>query len=80
VEVALDLGLVGLADLVQDVPDLVGPAALDGDAGVDGRQGGEEALAAVDADHLQALAVEAAAVEIGEEALPLNRALRGGSR
>jgi hypothetical protein len=32
VQSALDGRLIGLFDLVQDVPDLVGPAALDGDA------------------------------------------------
>ena len=31
VQVGLDGGLVGLADLVENVADLVGPAALDGD-------------------------------------------------
>src|SRR5712691_7819778 len=33
VEASFDRGLVGLADLVEDVPDLVSPAALDQDVG-----------------------------------------------
>ncbi len=40
VEACLDLGVVGLVDLVEDVSDFVGPAALDGDAGTDHGQGG----------------------------------------
>jgi hypothetical protein len=45
---ALDLGLVGLAGLVEDVPDLVRPATLDGDAGEDRWQGGQQARTAID--------------------------------
>ena len=75
VEAVLDGVLVSLAHLVEDVSDLVRPAALEGDARIDGRQGGAEALAAVGADHLQALAAEAATVEAGQEALPFGGAL-----
>jgi len=50
-------------------------AALDGDVGVGDGQGGEEARAAIDADHLEGLAFEAAAEEVGEEAFPLGGAL-----
>ena len=63
-EVAFDVLVVGLSDLVEDVADLVDPAVLDG--GIDEGQGGEEAVAAVHADH--ALAGEAAPVEGGEQA------------
>ncbi len=66
---------VGLADLVRDVPDLVHPAALDGDAGIDHGQGSEQTGTAVDADHLEARAFEATAEEIAEEQLPLGGAL-----
>ena len=45
----------------------LGPAALDRDAVVGG--GRQQALAAVDADHLQPLAGQAASVEVVEEAL-----------
>ena len=44
VECALDVGLVGLADFVEDVPDLVSPAALHGNAVQDDRQGSQQAL------------------------------------
>ena len=74
VECALDVGLVGLADLVEDVPDLVRPAALHGDAGQDDRQGSQQAAATIDADHVEPLAGEAAAVKIGEELLPFGGA------
>ncbi len=53
------------------------PAALDGDAGIDGGQGGEEALAAVGTDHLEALSGEPAAVQVGEEPFPRRGALAG---
>ena len=43
---------------------LVRPAALDRDAVVRGGQGRQQALAAVDADHLQAFAGQAASVEV----------------
>ena len=78
VEGSLDGGLVGLFDLVEDVADLVSPAALDRDVWVDGREGGEEAFAAVGADHLEVLSFEAAAEEVREEQLPLGGALGGG--
>ena len=64
VEGSLDGGLVGLFDLVEDVADLVSPAALDRDVWVDGREGGEEAFAAVRAGHLEVLSFEAAAEEV----------------
>ena len=72
-----------LADLVQDVADLVRPAALHRHLGKGRGQGGEQARAAVDAQHLQALAGQAAAHQVAEEVLPLGGALggwRGGSR
>ena len=59
VDVGLDGLLVGDADLVEDVPDFVRPAPLNGDGVTDDRQGGDEALAAINADHLKALAGEA---------------------
>ena len=74
-EIGLDGGLIGHSHLVEDVSDLVRPAALDGDAGKGGRQGGQQARAAIDADHLEPVAGEAAADEIGEEALPFGGAL-----
>ena len=37
-EAGLDRNLVGLADLVEDISDLVRPAALLGDVGIDHRQ------------------------------------------
>ena len=43
VECALDVGLVGLADFVEDVPDLVSPAALHGNAMQGDRQGSQQA-------------------------------------
>ena len=77
-EVGFDGGLIGDPDLVEDIPDLVRPAALDGDVGVDDRQGGEQACAAVDADHVEGRAGKSSAVEIGEKLLPLGRAFAGG--
>ncbi len=50
---------------------------LDGDGGVDHRQGGKQAGPAVDADHLDARAFQPAAVEIAEKELPLCGALAG---
>ena len=82
-QVGLDRRLVGLADLVQHVADLVRPAALDGDVGKGRGQGGEQARAAVDAQHLQALAGQPAAHQVAQELLPLGGALGGrpgGSR
>ena len=78
VGVGLDGVPVGLADLVEDVAHLVCPASLNRDGVIDDGQGGEQALAAIDADRLQALASEAAAVQAGQEALPLGGALAGG--
>src|SRR6266403_3771587 len=74
VERTLDEQLIGFFDLVEDIPDLVRPAALDGDAREDRWQGSEEAATAIDADHLEPLASEAAAEEVGEEALPFGGA------
>ena len=54
------------------------PATLDRDAVVGGGQGRQQALAAVDADHLQAFAGQAAGVEVVEEALPFGGALGPG--
>lgn len=71
----MDVGLDGLLDLVEDVPNFVRPTPLDEDAMVDHRQGGQQVLAAIDADHLQALAGEPAAVQRGEEALLFGGAL-----
>ena len=45
-----------LRTFVEGGPDCVRPAPLNGDAVTDDRQGGDEALAAVNADHLEALA------------------------
>ena len=42
-----------LRTFVEDGPDCVRPAPLNGDGVTDDRQGGDEALAAVDADHLR---------------------------
>ena len=75
VQSPFDLGLVGFADLVENVPDLVCPAALDRDVGQYRGQGGEQAGAAIDTDHVEPLAGEAAAVKIGEELLPFGGAL-----
>ena len=75
VQGALDGRLIGLSDLVEHVPDLVRPAALDGDAGEDDRQGGQRARAAVDAEHVETLAGQPAAVKIGEKALQFGGAL-----
>ena len=44
VEVAFGVLLVGPPEFVEDFPDLVGPAALDGDVGMDEGQGGGEAV------------------------------------
>ena len=76
-EGSLDGAVVGLADLAQHVPDFVRPAALQRDARIDGRQGSDEAPATVGTDHLQAVAGEPAAVEVGKEALPRGGALAG---
>ena len=54
------------------------PATLDRDAVVGGGQGRQQALAAVDADHLQPFAGQAAGVEVVEEALPFGGALGPG--
>ena len=78
VEAAFRVLLVGPAEFVEDVPDLVGPAAPDGDVGMDQGQCGEEAVAAVDADHFGTLAGEAAPMEGGEQALPFGGALAPG--
>ena len=56
VEIMPDGVLIDLAYLVEDVSDLVRPVALDRDAVVGGGQGRQQALAAVDADHLQTFA------------------------
>lgn len=77
-KVGLDGRLIGDTHLGEDIPDLVRPAALNGDAGIDERQGGEETLAAIDTDHLEPRAGEAAAIEIGEKLLPLRRTLARG--
>ena len=53
---------------------LCAKAALDGDLVVDHGQGGDEALGAVDADHVEAFADKAALVEVVEEALPFGGA------
>ena len=50
---------------------------LQRDARIDGRQGSNEAPATVGTDHLQAVAGELAAVEVGKEALPRGGALAG---
>jgi hypothetical protein len=78
VQVGLDLGLVGLADLVEDVADLVRPTALDGGVGEGRGQGRQQARAAVDAQHLEALAGQPAAHQIAQPLLPLGGALGGG--
>src|SRR5580704_19689278 len=65
-----DLRLIGFANLVENVSDLVGPAALHRDAVKDAWQGREQAGAAIDADHVEPLAGEPAAVELAEEFLP----------
>src|SRR5271166_1984655 len=52
----------------------VGSAALDGDFVVDHGESGEQTRASVDADHVAALACEAAFVEVVEKALPLGGA------
>jgi hypothetical protein len=57
---------------------LVRPAALDGDAGIDCGRGGEQAGAAIHADHIEPLAAEAATQQIAEEVLPFGGALRTG--
>ncbi len=51
------------------------PAALHRDARIGRREGGEQAGTTVDADHLEALADEAAADELAEKAFPFGRAL-----
>src|SRR5207302_10627994 len=78
VEGGLDGGLVGLAHLVEDVADLVRPAALDRHGGIGGGKRRRETGAAIDADHLERVASDAAADEIAEEALPLGGALALG--
>jgi hypothetical protein len=67
VECVLDVGLVGLADFVEDV---LSPAALHGIAVQDDRQGSQQAAATIDADHVEALAGEPVTVKIGEKLLP----------
>src|ERR1019366_2472591 len=74
VERALYGGLIGLFDLVENIPDLVRPATLDGNARQDRGQGGQEAGPAVDADHVEALAGKAAAEQIGGESPPFGGA------
>ena len=78
VEGSLGGGLIGLLDLVEDVADPVRLAALDWDVRIDSGQGGEETLAAVDADHPKALAFETAAAKVLEEQLPPGGALVSG--
>ena len=58
VDGALYRWLIDLFDLVEDVADLVRPAALDRDGGEHRRQGGEQARAAVHTDHVEVLAGE----------------------
>ena len=77
-QAGLDGHLVGLADLVQNVADLVRPTALHGNVGEGCWQGGEQAGAAVDAQHFQALARKAAAHQVAQELLPLRGALGAG--
>jgi hypothetical protein len=71
VKVGLDGIGAGGPDLVEDVSDLVGPAPLDGNAVKSRRQLSQQALTRSPA----ALAGEASAVEIGQEALPFGAAL-----
>ena len=77
-QVGLERRLVGAADLVQHVADLVRPTALDGDVGERRGQGGEQARAAIDAEHLETLAGQPAAHQIAQELLPLGGALGAG--
>ena len=51
-------------------------AALDGMPRVDGSKGGQEPLAAIDADHLELVAIEAAPKEIVQKDLPFGFAFR----
>jgi len=76
VERALNRRLIGLFDLIEHVADLVRPTALYRNGVEHARQGRDQAGASIYADHLEALAGEAAAVEIGEELLPFGRAFR----
>lgn len=71
-------GWSALRTTPEHVPDLVHPAALDRQVGIDGRERREQAGAAVDADHLEAGAVEAAAEQVAEAGLPLGGALGRG--
>ena len=77
-QTGLDGVVVGLAHLVEDVPDLVRPATLHGQAGIDDGQGGQEAGGAIDADHLEAPALKPPAEKIGQKLLPLGGAFGEG--
>jgi hypothetical protein len=55
VQAGLDRRLVGFADLVQQVADLVRPTALDGDIGECRGQGSEQAAATINAEYFQVL-------------------------
>jgi hypothetical protein len=78
VQSPFDLGLIGFADLVEHVSDLVCPAALHRNVGQYGGQGGEQAEAPVEANHVEPFAGEPATVEISEELLPFGGAFACG--
>ena len=78
VDVASGVLPVAPAEFVGDVSDPVGPAAPDRNVGMDGGQGGGEAVAAVRADHSDALAGGAAPVEGVGQALPFGGTFAAG--
>jgi hypothetical protein len=53
----------------------MGPAALHRDGGIDLWQGGSEALAAIDAKHVEAFANETATIKAREETFPFSSTL-----
>ena len=78
VESALDPRLIGPSDLIEDIADLVRPAALNGNIRKGGGESGDETTAAIDADHLDAFTGQAAAIKVGEEAFPFGGAFALG--
>jgi hypothetical protein len=69
-KIGFDRGLVSDAHLGQEVADLMRPAALQQYAGISGQQPCQQTRAVIDTDDLEILAVEAAADQVAENALP----------
>jgi hypothetical protein len=73
----LTAGWCGDTHFVADVADLVSPAALHRHARIDDGERRQQPGTAIDADHLEGGADQAAAEQIGEKAFPFGGAFTG---